>query len=1137
MVNKQLEGGVHRRLQKKRPRIVTAVALSLGFAGAMVPVSTFAQTGIALQDTQGLRGIQEDGKAAAKRPQVTVLGKDSSVRWYVREVARQARWTPSFYGEGAALSRRVSIELKGVDAMQALATILRGTNLVARVSADGQTLIIREEKPTVKSTVAAIGHISGVVIDSTTKKGIPGVAVTVPSLRRSIVTQADGKFRLTEVPVGEYTLSAKLIGFQSKSATVTVDSGRTAAVIIVLKQTSEILSEVVTTATGTQRRIEVSNDVVKINAPKLIESAPIQNVTDLLIAAQVPGMNVTRSSGDPGAVARIRFGGPGSISQNNDPVVIVDGVWINAAFSTADAQRKLAIGNTSAQSLPSRLDAIDPATIESIEIVRGPSAATLYGPDAANGVIKITTKRGQAGPTRWDFRGFRTWATPGGTKPFEYYGYGQSETSTAPVRCTVADVLINACVLDSVTRYSPSDPFLQNEGSGRTNGYSLSVTGGANVAGRSTMMYNLTATMQDQLGVRRVPAVDRVRFRQLAVELSNSMVKPSEKRDRGMSTRLTLVPKPGFDVSLNVDGSQMNSREDLASVSAVTGSINAFDTIGTLSRVMSVSRTSSSASSTRGLASLNANISPLAWWNSNVTVGVDRGYTKENRVIPRSSCFGGVCKDVNRSIASVNSEASVYTARIQSSFLPNLGWASRMVTLRPGFSADLQRTVNGSRSFEYTVQNDGSSTQSGIPVLVDRATGLAGMALSVNVRLFDRLSFDPAIRRDFGSRRSLRNNAKTYPRFGTSWVVSDESFFPRQQFMSLLRLRLAMGFAAVQPEYGAVNGGYSSLPTILDGKAVSRVDLVNIGNPNLEPERSFELETGFDADLFGDRAVVTVTHSNKQNKNTLINRSLPPSAGVQGGAMRQENVARVVNKTTTVQLTGRVIDRPGLFVQLTSNVSMYDNRIKTLGDQVSPFGVSEQRYVAGYPVGGIWQRPLLALHDANGNGVLETGEFIFGDSVQYVGVNLPRFTTGYRAEVRVFNRVSLNAMFNYKGGSVQNRSSSSTTMRGTWDPTAPLEEQILAQFISKAGHKDLQSISELRMQSASITIDAPPRFASQLRARSMQISLQGSNLGLWTKYRGRDPGVNSSVVGEMTTDNGFTIPPPKDFVLQIRLGY
>ncbi len=155
----------------------------------------------------------------------------------------------------------------------------------------------------------------------------------------------------------------------------------------------------------------------------------------------------------------------------------------------------------------------------------------------------------------------------------------------------------------------------------------------------------------------------------------------------------------------------------------------------------------------------------------------------------------------------------------------------------------------------------------------------------------------------------------------------------------------------------------------------------------------------------------------------------------------------------------------------------------------------------------------------------------------YMGSNLPRYTMGHNIEIGFLRHFTLNAFVDYKGAFMQDRTSSGGDMRGTWDINASLEERLLSTISSRLGFHDLQTITELRLQSASLSVNVPPTLVRRLRAQSVQVSLQGSNLGLWSQYRGRDPGVNSSPVGERLSDSGKGIGLSRNYSLQFRVRY
>ncbi len=1032
---------------------------------------------------------------------------------------------------------RVNLELSNTPLSTVFEKILTGTNLQA-VASTPTTIVVRPRAtnitPGKDTSVKASGIITGQVVDSATRKPISGATVVIVESQRAASTNEDGVYRFTNVPVGAHTLSVRLLGYRSQMVSAEISNDNQAAHRMVsLSRSSTTLTEVVTTATGSQRRAEISNDVVVINADKLTQAAPVRDVTDLLVAAQVPGMTIQRTSGQPGAPSRIRLGGVGSISQNNDPVVIVDGVWIKSAFSTEEIQRRFPRGGMNGSLMPSRLDEIDPATIETIEIVRGPAAATLYGPDAANGVIKITTKKGSAGPARWDFRVGRDWSSKAGKYPEEYYAFGTARNSSLVVECSINNIINNVCTQDSVVTYDRNNRFLGNEGMGSVNTFSASVSGGSPL-----ITYRLSATVKDELGTRRNPGVDEVRFRKLNLPLSSRLANPSVKRDRGVSASLTFAPRQGLDVTVNVDGYQSNGYEN--SIVVRKGTVGEYarnDTISLLTQNSAAERNINLATNTTALLNVLTNWNPVSWWSGNITLGMDRGYSTE-----KLTGVGHLCVTARCEVGStVNSEQtrkfSVYTARTQSSFFPSLGWASRFITVRPGITADLRREINTSSYTSITTPPPNANSNGINGGIVDPSVkALAGIGANVYIRLFDRISFDPALRRDFGSGKSLRNNAKTYPRFGTSWLVSDESFFPKSNILNSLRVRAAMGYAAVQPNLGAIYGDYRTGSIIINGITQPIYSFDGAGNTQLEPERSFEFESGFDADLLYDRVQFTFTHSSRRNTNTLISRTLAPSAGTGVAGQRQENLAKVVNRLTSMQLNALVLDKTNLTLRVGANVAIHDNQIKTLGPGVSPFGDVNQRYVVGYPVGGLWIKPILAVNDVNGNGLLEPGEIVIGDTAVYAGTNMPRYTTGYNLEISAYRNFTFNAFFDYKGSYVQNRGNIDLwkTVRGRWDASSPLEDQARALL---GQTNDMQNISELRFQTASLTWNAPAHLVQRVGGRSLQVSVAGSNLKLWTRYRGRDPAVNSSPVGEKTQDDGSLIPYPRSFSLQFRVGY
>jgi TonB-dependent SusC/RagA subfamily outer membrane receptor len=219
----------------------------------------------------------------------------------------------------------------------------------------------------------------------------------------------------------------------------------------------------VTTATGVQRRLDVGSDVTTINVDSVMRVAPIKSLTDLL-DTRIPGATVLRSSGTPGDPSRIRLRRAASIQESNDPIVIVDGVRITYnEDNDAGLSFVTGVAGGGRYAMPSALDQIDPNTIEKIDVFKGPSASAMYGSDAANGVIVITTKKGRPGQTRWSLGANVGVNQTLGEYPTLNYSFGHIADGTSGAGILCPRVGATPCTIDSVItfqalndpRYSP----------------------------------------------------------------------------------------------------------------------------------------------------------------------------------------------------------------------------------------------------------------------------------------------------------------------------------------------------------------------------------------------------------------------------------------------------------------------------------------------------------------------------------------------------------------------------------------------------------------------------------------------------------------------------------------------------------
>ncbi len=287
--------------------------------------------------------------------------------------------------------------------------------------------------------VQAQGTVTGRVTAVGTNEPLSGSRVMLVGSNLATESGADGHYTLRGVPAGPAQVRVIRVGYQEQKMPITVVAGQTVTLDFTMTQAVVQLSEIVTTATGQQRRVELGNAVSTLgDVTQKVETTPVNSLADLMVAKS-PGVTVLPGA-MTGAAPVVHIRGIASLATNgsgisNNPIYVIDGVRANSGTIS------LGTGGTSA----SFLNDLDPNDIEDVEIVKGPSAATLYGTDAANGVIVITTKKGRAGATRW------TWYGEGGNVddrnkyPTDYALWGHNATSGALQRCTLVTESLGSC--------------------------------------------------------------------------------------------------------------------------------------------------------------------------------------------------------------------------------------------------------------------------------------------------------------------------------------------------------------------------------------------------------------------------------------------------------------------------------------------------------------------------------------------------------------------------------------------------------------------------------------------------------------------------------------------------------------------
>ncbi|MGH7541679.1 MAG: TonB-dependent receptor domain-containing protein, partial [Gemmatimonadota bacterium] len=434
-----------------------------------------------------------------------------------------------------------------------------------------------------------------------------------------------------------------------------------------------------------------------------------------------------------------------------------------------------------------------------------------------------------------------------------------------------------------------------------------------------------------------------------------------------------------------------------------------------------------------------------------------------------------------------------------------------------------------------------------------------GLFVQQQFGINDRLFVTGAVRGDDNSAFGEDFDVVIYPKVSASWVISEESFFPASSAITSLRLRAAWGESGNQPgvtdAVRFLRGVAATSPEDVDAIGVTFVpdpddpnSFGGLGNPDLEPERSQELEIGFDADLWDRRLSLELTAYDKDTKDALVFRNLAPSLGAVNG--RFENIGDTQNRGIEAAIRAVPVQGRALTWELSVSGSINDNELKTLGEGVEPFSFGfEQRHAPGFPLGAYWERPIESFDDADGNGIITADEVVVGDTLVFIDDAIPTREASFRTSATLFDRVQVAGLLDYRGGhSLHNNTSEFRCRLGNsaerHDPTTPLETQAACMADAFGGTEFgyIEDAEFLKLREVSVTLFAPAQWARTLGADRVSLTLSGRNLITWTGYSGVDPEVNTfgaqGVDGAGFGQSDFgTQPPVRYFTARLNVSF
>ena len=804
-------------------------------------------------------------------------------------------------------------------------------------------------------------------MEDATGEPLPGANVIVPEFVAEgvgVATAGDGTFVIESAPVGTYQVEARSIGYQTQRRRVTVEAGQTVTIQFSLRQSSIELDEVVVSvdAGETQRR-SVGTDIAQIE-PQQLEDAVATDFSELL-SGRAENVSIQASSGNVGGGSRIRIRGITSLTQDNNPLLIIDGVRANNSSN---------VGINRGQTF-SRFNDLDPSNIESIQIVKGPSATALYGSEAAPGVIVVQTKSG----SRSERLTVNFQSEVGARRDVTDYPTNYADVTSEFGITDPSDPRLDGwpTAQNSLTGqvFVLDNPFEDASSSPFRTGYSTNNT--LSLSGNSSgIRYYSSVGYRRQDGVLPSNYSDRLNFR------ANFEGSPTDylnlRVNTGYTSSDTNLPKSGNNTSgyfLNaLIGQPISSiganGNCLGTVLGATdpsfcdknGNIRAgFDKIDPIKSLQEVERFN---------ASLQVDLTPAPWLIGTVRAGTDVTNTKFQDAIPFdpevpfSFAAGG-----ENFLDNQRFRKWTFDASMQASYaLPALDEAEGRTSVGVQYFRDNTETV----SCEGRVFPNDQATA------CDAAVNLRGFSNSletVEVGTYvqqqlsyrDYLFVTGAVRFDDDSALGEDVGTIISPSASASWVVSETPFW-NVDFLTNFRLRAAWGKASQAPvQYSAdrtfVISRLGSESGILAGLSPQ-----DPGNPDLGPERSEEFEAGFDASILADRVGGGLTVYRQSVTDAIVNRAVPPSSGF--ASQQPVNLGELVNRGLEANIRGTIVDRERISWDMRLGFSWTSSEITELGlDDPIFFGAS-QIFIEGAAPGAYISRVITdATRNADGTPV------------------------------------------------------------------------------------------------------------------------------------------------------------------------
>ncbi len=951
--------------------------------------------------------------------------------------------------------------------------------------------------------------IHGTVVDIESNAPILSVRVAVKGVPVGAYTDAAGKFTINNAPAGALTLDVRRIGYAAKSIALGADQNE---VTIQLKADVLQLSQMVITGQATQvSRANLANDVGTVGAEDLTHTHA-QTLDDAL-TGKVAGAMVSSNSGAPGGGMQIQMRGVTSIFGNSEPLYVVDGLPIsNTTINNglnALTQSAGGMGQSNQDNGVNRIADLNPSDIASIEILKGPSAAAIYGSEAANGVVVITTKRGQAGKPHFSVT--------------QRVGTNRL-ANTIPLRSFTlagAEAFVNGAI-DTATLaqwFQDNGGFhdFQDEVYGdKSLSYEtdLSVSGGS-----ENTQYFVSGLESHDNGIMKNTGYDKQSLRgnltqmfgsKLQLQVNTNLIHSLTKRGISNNDNVNVSPYVVFSATPTffdfqpvngvypVNPFLSNGSNPLQTIALVRTPEDVYRFLGSVNATYTVF--------TAGPQSLQAVLD----------LGIDHYAYSSNLYSPPqlywepADGLDGTATDEN---ASETRAPIALTLKHQWLNGDNGFSATTSLGVRRGYD-DLTQTNVVTQNLLGTQSN--IDRGSAVNVFENRQSTrtLALFGQEEMLLMNQKLYLSGGLLGQRSTNNAFVNRMYYFPKFAASYQLPTFGAF--NQF----KIRAAFGETGNEPNYG---DKFTSLASGTNDGQITGALVGTVADPNLHPEREREIEGGIDAGLFNSRLSFSLTGYQKDNTDLLLQAALAPSTGF---ATRIFNGGSIRNRGAEVSVSGFPLEMKDFTWNARVTFSRNEGTVTNLP---VPAFEAPNAFAAIFGEGFIQQghspSQLVGIDSA-------------GNLIQ-MGDALPKYVMTFSSDFAI-GPVHLYGLVDWHhGGNAVNLTQALYDLNGTAGDTAAAAIRA-GDFINGiTGY--IQPAGFVKLREVSLSYELPPSLVHSMfgnAATSVRLEASGRNLITWTKYGGLDPEVSN--FGNQNINRGQDVapyPPSRSFFFTVGVDF